>query len=80
MAHTDRQAYFQTVKKQDWQSAEDVPLQLAKTKKNNPQIYLKINDKCQRKGEKAAIAVYAHASQILRMQVLPRRLLQPTLH
>ncbi len=69
MAKDDWQAYFQAVRKQDWQSARDVLLQIGTTEKNNPQTYLKIGDICQRTGEKAnAIAAYAHASQVLRMQ------------
>jgi hypothetical protein len=69
MAKDDWEAYFRAVKKQNWQSARDVLLQIAKTEKNNPRIFLKIGDICQRTGEKAeAIVAYAHASQILRMQ------------
>ncbi len=69
MAENSWQTYFHAVKKQDWQSAKELLLQLAKTEKNNPQIYLKIGDICQRTGETAeAISAYAQASQILRLQ------------
>ncbi len=69
MARDEWQEYFQAVKRQDWRSAKAVLLRLAESEKNNPQIFLKIGDVCQRAGEVAeSVAAYGHASQILRMQ------------
>lgn len=69
MAKKDWEAYFTSLKKQDWEPAKNALLRLSKEEKHNPQIYLKIGDIYQRTGDSAnAIASYLMAGRILEFQ------------
>ncbi len=59
-------SYFSAVKKQDWVSAERALALLAKEEKDNPNVFLKMGDVCQRLGATPhAIASYHRAARLL---------------
>lgn len=69
MGKKDWEAYFISLKKQDWETAKNTLQRLSQEDKNNPQIFLKIGDIYQRTGDHSnAITSYLQAGRILQAQ------------
>ncbi len=69
MAKEDWEEYFDAVRNQDWITAGNILQIVSKQDRDNPQIFIKIGDICQRTADKkGAIEAYSRAAQLLRMQ------------
>lgn len=67
MNKKDWETYFDAVKRQDWKSATNALEKIARTEKDNPQVYLKQGDAHQKTGDvQHAIASYHRSAQLLR--------------
>ncbi|MDH4231181.1 MAG: cyclic nucleotide-binding domain-containing protein [Nitrospirota bacterium] len=60
------EAYFDAIKKQDWESARMSLQNLLQAERNNPQLYLKIGDIYQRTGDSVnAVSAYHQAARLM---------------
>jgi len=61
------EVYFNALKNQDWNSARESLDAIAKKERDNPQVYLKMGDVCQRAGDTAgAISSYHRSARMLK--------------
>ncbi|MBI5102441.1 MAG: cyclic nucleotide-binding domain-containing protein [Nitrospirae bacterium] len=69
MSKGNWEIYFDAVKKLDWPRARKVLNEIVMTDRDNPQVYLKIGDVCQREGDaKSAIEAYHASARLLSLQ------------
>jgi len=65
MSRQNWEGYFEAVREQDWRAALDILNHIAAAENNNPLVYLRLGDVCQRLGDtNGAVKAYHRAAHI----------------